>query len=102
MVPTGLTAGSFDFIELIESRAPWVFVFVLSLAFLLRHLKGINNYGPKAEAEEVKSRLAAFLRDDLRLGLVNQDKTLLYARQDRRGVLPRLRGHRLAQQTRRV
>jgi anti-anti-sigma factor len=32
---TGLTAGSFDFNELIKSRAPWVFVFVLSLAFLL-------------------------------------------------------------------
>jgi RND superfamily putative drug exporter len=32
---TGLTAGSFDFNELIKSRAPWVFLFVLSLAFLL-------------------------------------------------------------------
>jgi anti-anti-sigma factor len=32
---TGLTASSFDFNELIKSRAPWVFVFVLSLAFLL-------------------------------------------------------------------
>jgi anti-anti-sigma factor len=32
---TGLTAGSFDFNELIKSRAPLVFVFVLSLAFLL-------------------------------------------------------------------
>jgi group II intron reverse transcriptase/maturase len=32
--------------------------------------------GPKAEAEEIKSRLAAFLRDDLRLEL-NEDKTLL-------------------------
>jgi anti-anti-sigma factor len=32
---TGLTAGSFDFNELLKSRAPWVFVFVLSLAFLL-------------------------------------------------------------------
>jgi RND superfamily putative drug exporter len=32
---TGLTAGSFDFNELMKERAPWVFVFVLSLAFLL-------------------------------------------------------------------
>ena len=32
--------------------------------------------GPKAEAEEIKSRLAAFLHDDLRLEL-NEDKTLL-------------------------
>ena len=32
--------------------------------------------GPKAEAEEIKSRLAVFLRDDLKLEL-NEDKTLL-------------------------
>ena len=32
--------------------------------------------GPKAEAEEIKARLAAFLRDDLRLEL-SPDKTLL-------------------------
>jgi RND superfamily putative drug exporter len=32
---TGLTASSQDFNDLIRSRAPWVFVFVLSLAFLL-------------------------------------------------------------------
>lgn len=32
---TGLTAGSFDFNELMKERAPWVFVFVLSLAFVL-------------------------------------------------------------------
>jgi hypothetical protein len=32
--------------------------------------------GPKTEAEEIKSRLAAFLRDDLKLEL-NEDKTLL-------------------------
>src|SRR5215207_9033719 len=32
---TGLTAGSFDFNELMKARAPVVFVFVLSLAFLL-------------------------------------------------------------------
>lgn len=32
--------------------------------------------GPRAEAEEIKTRLAAFLRDDLRLEL-SQDKTLI-------------------------
>jgi group II intron reverse transcriptase/maturase len=32
--------------------------------------------GPKAEAEEIKARLAQFLRDDLKLEL-NQDKTLI-------------------------
>jgi RND superfamily putative drug exporter len=32
---TGLTAGSFDFNELMKERAPWVFAFVLSLAFAL-------------------------------------------------------------------
>ncbi len=32
--------------------------------------------GPKAEAEEIKARLAAFLRDDLKLEL-SQDKTLV-------------------------
>jgi RND superfamily putative drug exporter len=32
---SGLTAGSEDFNSLMKSRAPWVFVFVLSLAFLL-------------------------------------------------------------------
>ncbi|MBI5105696.1 MAG: MMPL family transporter [Solirubrobacterales bacterium] len=31
----GLTAGSYDFNQLMKERAPWVFVFVLSLAFLL-------------------------------------------------------------------
>jgi RND superfamily putative drug exporter len=31
----GLTAGSYDFNQLMKQRAPWVFVFVLSLAFLL-------------------------------------------------------------------
>jgi hypothetical protein len=38
------------------------------------HLLGF--IGPKAEAEEIKQRLAAFLRDDLALEL-NQDKTLI-------------------------
>jgi group II intron reverse transcriptase/maturase len=32
--------------------------------------------GPRAEAEQIRSRLAAFLRDDLRLEL-NEDKTLI-------------------------
>jgi hypothetical protein len=38
------------------------------------HLLGFA--GPKAEAEQVKQRLAAFLRDELRLEL-NQEKTLI-------------------------
>jgi group II intron reverse transcriptase/maturase len=38
------------------------------------HLLGFT--GPKAEAEEIKTRLAQFLRDDLKLEL-NQDKTLI-------------------------
>jgi hypothetical protein len=38
------------------------------------HLLGFT--GPKAEAEEIKQRLAAFLRDDLALELA-QDKTLI-------------------------
>lgn len=38
------------------------------------HLFGFT--GPKAEAETIKQRLAAFLRDDLKLEL-NQDKTLI-------------------------
>ena len=38
------------------------------------HLLGFT--GPKAEAEQIKARLAAFLRDDLKLEL-NQDKTLI-------------------------
>ncbi|MGW5105915.1 hypothetical protein [Nocardia sp. NPDC004123] len=38
------------------------------------HLLGF--IGPKAEAEEIKQRLAAFLRDDLALDL-SQDKTLI-------------------------
>jgi RND superfamily putative drug exporter len=32
---TGLTAGSYDFNQLMKERAPWVFMFVLSLAFVL-------------------------------------------------------------------
>ena len=38
------------------------------------HLLGFT--GPKAEAEEIKSRLAQFLRDDLKLEL-SQEKTLI-------------------------
>ena len=38
------------------------------------HLLGFT--GPKAEAEEIKARLARFLRDDLKLEL-SQDKTLI-------------------------
>lgn len=38
------------------------------------HLLGFS--GPKAEAEQIKQRLATFLRDDLKLEL-NQDKTLI-------------------------
>lgn len=38
------------------------------------HLLGF--VGPKAEAEEIKARLAAFLRDDLKLEL-SEDKTLI-------------------------
>ena len=38
------------------------------------HLLGFT--GPKAEAEEIRDRLARFLREDLKLGL-NQDKTLI-------------------------
>ncbi len=38
------------------------------------HLLGFT--GPKAEAEQIKTRLAQFLRDDLKLEL-NQDKTLI-------------------------
>ena len=38
------------------------------------HLLGFT--GPKAEAEQIRQRLAAFLRDELKLEL-NQDKTLI-------------------------
>src|SRR5712692_8040588 len=38
------------------------------------HLLGFT--GPKAEAEQIKARLAQFLRDDLKLDL-NEDKTLI-------------------------
>jgi group II intron reverse transcriptase/maturase len=49
------------------------------------HLLGFT--GPKAEAEEIKQRLAQFLRDDLKLEL-SQDKTLItHARSDRASFL---------------
>ncbi|MEO3857507.1 reverse transcriptase domain-containing protein [Acrocarpospora sp. B8E8] len=49
------------------------------------HLLGFT--GPKAEAEEIKQRLAQFLREDLKLEL-SQDKTLItHARSDRAGFL---------------
>ena len=38
------------------------------------HLLGFT--GPRAEAEQIKQRLAAFLHDDLKLEL-NEDKTLI-------------------------
>jgi len=52
--------------------------------------------GPKAEAEEIKRRLAAFLRDDLKLEL-SQHKTLNHARPHPGSAIPRLRNHRAAQ-----
>ena len=58
------------------------------------HLLGFT--GPRAEAEQIKTRLAAFLHDDLKLEL-NQDKTLITHASNQRGVLPRLRDHRPAQ-----
>lgn len=47
----------------------------------LRYLRYADDHilgfaGPRAEAEQIKQRLAAFLRDDLKLEL-NQDKTLI-------------------------
>jgi group II intron reverse transcriptase/maturase len=49
------------------------------------HLLGFT--GPKAEAEEIKRRLAQFLREDLKLEL-SQDKTLItHARSDRASFL---------------
>ena len=51
------------------------------------HLLGFT--GPKAEAEEIKDRLAAFLRDDLKLEL-SPEKTLITHARTRRGKVPRL------------
>ena len=60
------------------------------------HLLGFT--GPKAEAEEIKARLAAFLRDDLKLELT-QEKTLITHARTRRGEIPRLRDHRSARRS---
>ena len=58
------------------------------------HLLGFA--GPKAEAEQIKQRLAQFLRDDLKLELSpGQDAD--HPRPHRRGAVPRLRDHRPAQ-----
>lgn len=52
--------------------------------------------GPRAEAEQIKQRLAAFLRDGLKLEL-SQDKTLITHGRSRRGEVPRIRDHCPAQ-----
>ena len=52
--------------------------------------------GPRAEAEEIKARLAAFLRDELKLEL-SQDKTLITHARTQAARVPRLRDHRAAQ-----
>ena len=57
------------------------------------HLLGFT--GPKAEAEQIKARLAQFLRDDLKLEL-SEDKTLITHARTQRGEIPRLRDHRPA------
>ena len=54
--------------------------------------------GPKAEAEEIKQRLAEFLRDELKLEL-SQDKTLITHARSQRGAVPRLRDHRASTTT---
>ena len=55
--------------------------------------------GPKAEAEEIKHRLAQFLRDDLKLEL-SETKTLITHARTERGEVPRLRDHHPARQPR--
>ena len=55
------------------------------------HLLGFT--GPKAEAEQIKQRVAKFLREDLKLEL-SDEKTLTHPRPHRRGEIPRLRDHR--------
>ena len=49
--------------------------------------------GPKAEAEEIKRRLAQFLHDDLKLEL-SETKTLITHARTECGAVPRLRDHR--------
>ena len=58
------------------------------------HLLGFA--GPKAEAEDIKQRLAEFLRDELKLEL-SQEKNADHPRPHRRGPVPRLRDHYPAQ-----
>ena len=58
------------------------------------HLLGFT--GPKAEAEQIKAKLATFLRETLGLEL-NQQKTLITHARSQRGAVPRLRHHRPAQ-----
>jgi group II intron reverse transcriptase/maturase len=55
--------------------------------------------GPKAEAEEIKRRLAQFLHEDLKLEL-SQTKDADHPRPHQRGAVPRLRDHRPARQPR--
>jgi hypothetical protein len=58
------------------------------------HLPGFT--GPKAEAEEIKARLARFLRETLGLEL-NQQKTLITHARSQPARFPRLPRHRPAQ-----
>ena len=51
--------------------------------------------GPKAEAEQIKAELAAFLRETLALEL-NASKTLITHARTQRGAVPRLPDHRPA------
>ena len=53
--------------------------------------------GPKAEAEEIKRRLAQFLQDELKLEL-SETKDADHPRPHQRGAVPRLRDHHPAQQ----
>jgi len=58
------------------------------------HLFGFT--GPKAEAEQIKQRLADFLREDLKLEL-SAAKTLITHARTQAARVPRLRHHRPAQ-----
>jgi len=52
--------------------------------------------GPKAEAEQIKARLATFLRDDLKLEM-SRDQDAHHLRAYPGCEIPRLRDHRAAQ-----
>ena len=52
--------------------------------------------GPKAEAEQIKARLATFLRDDLKLEM-SRDQDAHHLRAHPGCEIPRLRDHRAAQ-----